>query len=90
MFAPVETEPDILPDDDPRRPPTRWSRLEHNAAAHDDGLNGHWRLRVNGVVVGVAARRDGALRLLRAIDGGSVVIFDPHVERASRRTRSRR
>lgn len=77
LFAPVETEPDILPEAIPVTSDALVA-LEHNAAAHEDGLNGHWRLRVNGVVVGVAARRDGALHLLRAIDGGGVVIFDPH------------
>lgn len=52
-------------------------RLEHNALAHDDGLSGHWRLRVNGVIAGSAARRDGALDLLRALDGAETVYYDP-------------
>jgi len=77
VIAPVETEPDILPAAIPVAVDALVA-LEHNAAAHEDGLNGHWRLRVNGVVVGVAARRGGALQLLRAVEGGSVVIFDPH------------
>ncbi len=51
--------------------------LEHNAAAHADGLNGHWRLRVNSTIVGSAARRDGALALLRAVTGAEAVLFDP-------------
>ena len=76
-FAPVETEPDVLPEAIPVTADALVF-LEHDAAAHEDGLNGHWRLRVNGVVVGVAARRDGALHLLRAVQGGSVVMFDPH------------
>ncbi|HEY5436941.1 MAG TPA: zinc finger Ran-binding domain-containing protein [Candidatus Limnocylindrales bacterium] len=51
--------------------------LEHNAAAHDDGLAGHWRLRVNGVVSGSVARRGGALALLRALEGAETVYYDP-------------
>lgn len=51
--------------------------LEHRAAAHGDGLVGHWRLRVNGVVSGTAAHHGGALALLRALDGPQVVVFDP-------------
>jgi hypothetical protein len=76
-FAPVETEPDVLPEAIPVTADALVF-LEHDAAAHEDGLNGHWRLRVNGVVVGFAARRDGVLHLLRAVQGGSVVMFDPH------------
>lgn len=52
-------------------------RLEHDALAHDDGLVGHWRMRVNGVIVGSAARRDGALELLRALRGAEIVYYDP-------------
>jgi hypothetical protein len=52
--------------------------LEHNAAAHADGLVGHWRLRVNGAILGTAARRDGALALLRAVQGTDAVLFDPN------------
>lgn len=50
--------------------------LEHDARAHTDGLSRHWRLRVDGVIVGSAARRDGALALLRAVDGADVVRYD--------------
>jgi hypothetical protein len=52
-------------------------RLEHNAIAHDDGLAGHWRLRVNGVIAGSAANRDGALELLRALRDAETVYYDP-------------
>ena len=52
--------------------------LEHNPAAHEDALAGHWRLRVNGVVSGSAARRDGALDLLRALEGAETVYYDPN------------
>jgi hypothetical protein len=51
--------------------------LEHNAAAHDGGLAGHWRLRVNGVIAGSASRRDGALDLILALEGAETVYYDP-------------
>jgi hypothetical protein len=74
--VPVATEPDVVPAEI-AVPDGSAVTLEHNAAAHDDGLNGHWRLRVNGVILGSAARRDGALALLRAVRGSEVVMFDP-------------
>lgn len=78
-FAPVATEPDILPSSIPAGAGATVT-LEHNEAAHLDGLNGHWRLRVNSVIVGSAARRDGALALLRAVEGANAVLFDPEGE----------
>lgn len=75
-FAPVPTEPDIVPASIPAGVGAVVT-LEHNAAAHTQGLNGHWRLRVNSVIVGSAARRDGALALLRAVEGADAVLFDP-------------
>jgi hypothetical protein len=74
--VPPATEPDLVPGRI-TVPAGSVVALEHNAAAHHDGLNGHWRLRVNGVMRGSAARRDGALRLLQALDGSDVVLFDP-------------
>ena len=75
-FADVPAEPDILPVSIPAGAGSTVV-LEHNSAAHTDGLNGHWRLRVNGVIVGSAARRDGALAMLRAVEGADAVLFDP-------------
>ena len=75
-FAAIPTEPDIIPATIPVGAGSTVS-LEHNPAAHLEGLNGHWRLRVNSVIVGSAARRDGALALLRAVDGAPAVVFDP-------------
>ena len=74
-FGGIATEPDILPERIPAGPGAVVT-LEHNEAAHRDGLNGHWRLRVSGVTVGSAARRDGALALLRAVTGAEAVLFD--------------
>lgn len=75
-FTPAPTLPDQIPAE---IAVPRGSRLtlEHNPAAHADGLTGHWRLRVNGVVVGSAARRDGALALLRSVGGADTIMFDP-------------
>lgn len=75
-LSPVATAPDILPVSVPVGAGSVVT-LEHNALAHADGLNGHWRLRVNSVIVGSAARRDGALALLRAVEGVDTVLFDP-------------
>ncbi len=74
-FAGIATEPDILPHRIPAGPGAVVT-LEHNESAHHDGLNGHWRLRVSGVIAGSAARRDGALALLRAVTGAEVILFD--------------
>jgi hypothetical protein len=74
-FAPVPREPDIIPGAIPAGAGSTVT-LEHNPAAHTDGLNGHWRLRVDSVIVGSAARRDGALALLRAVEGADAVLFD--------------
>jgi len=76
-FAGISTEPDIIPLSIPAGS-SATVVLEHNPAAHLDGLNGHWRLRVNSVIVASAARRDGALAMLRAVDGADAVLFDPN------------
>lgn len=75
-FTPSPTMPDQIPAEIAVPPGSRLT-LEHNPAAHADGLTGHWRLRVNGAVVGSAARRDGALALLRAVVGADTIMFDP-------------
>jgi len=70
--TPVETLPTVI-----AVPAGAHVRLDHEAGAHRDGLNGHWRLRVNGQIIGTASRRAGALALLRAVDGAEVIQFDP-------------
>ena len=50
--------------------------LVHDAAAHTDPGEAHWRLTVGGRTVGSTARRDGALELLRALDGIEIVALD--------------
>jgi hypothetical protein len=52
--------------------------LEHSRAAHRDPHQVHWRLRVDGRVMGSACLRDGALALLRAVHGADIVLFDQH------------
>jgi hypothetical protein len=74
--APPVPAPDVIPAGIPAGAAATVT-LEHNASAHEDALVGHWRLRVDGVVVGSAAHRDGALALLRAVHGADAVMFDP-------------
>lgn len=76
QFPPPEPVPDIIPAEIVAGPGSL-VMLEHNAAAHGQALAGHWRLRVNGVVAGSAATRDGALALLRAVRGVDTVVFNP-------------
>jgi hypothetical protein len=52
--------------------------LDHNRAAHLDGLHSHWQLRVDGQVVGSASLRTGAVALLRCVEGTDMIWFDPH------------
>ena len=75
-FAAVDADPDIIPNEIQAGLGSAVT-LEHNDAAHAQGMTAHWRLRVNSVVVGTAATRDGALQLLRAVRGADVVLFDP-------------
>lgn len=75
-LTPWPTMPDEIPAEIAVQPGNRLT-LEHNPAAHADGLTGHWRLGINGVVVGSPARRDGALALLRAIGDADTIMFDP-------------
>jgi hypothetical protein len=75
-FAPPEPAADIIPEAIVAGTGSTVT-LEHNAAAHADALSGHWRLRVDGVIVGSTATRDGALRLLRAVHDADAVLFDP-------------
>jgi hypothetical protein len=74
LVAPPAGTPDTIPAAIPAE--GALVLLEHNPAAHADGLAGHWRLRVNGVIAGSAARRDGALGLLRALQGTETVYYD--------------
>lgn len=76
-FEPPPAEPDAIPDN-AFVGPGGVCMLEHNGAAHAERLNGHWRLRINGVVTGTAAMRDGAAALLRAVEGTELILFDPH------------
>lgn len=71
-----ELAPDVIPsviDGTGRR-----VTLEHNRAAHRDPGGGHWRMRIDGRVIGSAALRDGALALLRVVHGTDTVLFDAH------------
>ena len=72
---PIEPRPDWTPD---RIPAANGAivTLIHDPRAHLDPGEAHWRLTVGGRTVGSAARRDGALALLRALDGPDVVALD--------------
>lgn len=50
--------------------------LVHDPAAHADPTEAHWKVTVGGQLVGSAARRDGALALLRSIAGVDTIAFD--------------
>lgn len=50
--------------------------LVHDPAAHADPGEPHWRLTAGGQTVGSAARQDGALALLRALDGPDTIGID--------------
>jgi hypothetical protein len=50
--------------------------LEHNAAAHADGLVGHWRIRRSGQVLASTSRRTGVPGMLRAIEGTDIILLD--------------
>jgi hypothetical protein len=74
-FDPPAREPDVIPAEI-RPGPGALVMLEHDAAAHARNLNGHWLLRVNGVIAGSAATRDGALQLLCALRDAPSVMAD--------------
>lgn len=57
-------------------PPMTVPLLDHVSAAHADPSKAHWRMTCGGQLVGSAARRDGALALLRALSGTDVVMLD--------------
>jgi hypothetical protein len=57
-------------------PEGRFVALFHDPAAHADVETGHWRLKVGGQTAGVAALRDGALALLRAVEGTDTIALD--------------
>lgn len=72
---PVDERPDWIPDRiDASR--DRIVSLIHDPAAHADPSDAHWKVTVAGQVVGSAARRDGVLALLRAIDGADTIALD--------------
>lgn len=66
---------DVLPERIPVRPGAIVT-LHHEARAHADPDDPHWRVTVGGLTVGSAAKRDGVLALLRALDGTDVVFLD--------------
>ena len=72
---PVEVRPEWIPGSVPVAPGALVA-LTHDPAAHPDPSLAHWRLTVGGQVVGSAARRDGALTLLRALDGVDRISVD--------------
>lgn len=57
-------------------PPVSLVTLLHDPAAHTDPGSAHWRLTVSGRTAGSAATRDGALAILRALDGVDEVRLD--------------
>ena len=71
----AEVRPDWLPDRIPV-PPNVIVTLVHDPSAHLDPGEAHWRLTAGGRTVGSAARREGALALLRALDGVDVIALD--------------
>lgn len=75
VHEPVEPRPDWIPD---RIPADSGAivTLVHDPGAHADPGEAHWRLTIGGRMVGSAASRDGALALLRALDGPRVVALD--------------
>ncbi len=72
---PVEPRPDWIPD---RIPADSGAivTLIHDPGAHGDPGEAHWRLTVGGRTAGSAATREGALALLRALDGPRTVALD--------------
>ncbi|MEX1171169.1 MAG: hypothetical protein WEG56_01030 [Chloroflexota bacterium] len=50
--------------------------LHHDARAHMDPGDPHWRVTVGGLTVGSAATRGGVSALLRALDGADIVLLD--------------
>lgn len=75
VHAAIEPRPDWIPD---RIAVTRDAvvSIVHDPAAHLDPGAAHWRVTSGGQTVGSAARRDGALALLRALDGIDVIRLD--------------
>jgi hypothetical protein len=75
VHAPIEARRDWIPATIVV-PPDVIVTLVHDPAAHADPGAAHWRLTAGGQTVGSAARRDGAVALLRALDGVREVAFD--------------
>lgn len=71
----VEPRPDWLPERIPADPGAIVT-LIHDPRAHGDPGEAHWRLTIGGRMAGSAASRDGALALLRALDGPRTVALD--------------
>lgn len=75
VHAPIEVRPDWIPE----RigvPAGTVVTMVHDPSAHVDPSEAHWQVRAGGQMVGSAARRDGALALLQALDGVEVVSLD--------------
>lgn len=75
VHEPVEPRPDWIPDRIVASPGLLVT-LIHDPAAHTDPGLAHWRLTSGGRTVGTAQSRDGALALLRALDGTDAVALD--------------
>jgi hypothetical protein len=73
--APIEVRPDWIPDRI-EVPPATVVTLVHDPRAHLDPSEAHWQMRVGGRTMGSAALRDGALALLRSLDGVEVIALD--------------
>lgn len=72
---PIEPRPDWVPDRI-AVPADAIVTLMHDPGAHVDPGEAHWRVTVGGSTVGSAARREGAVALLRALDGAELIALD--------------
>lgn len=75
VHAPVAARPDWIPERIDASPATL-VHLLHDPAAHADPTAAHWKVIVGRQMVGSAAHRDGALALLRAIEGADTIALD--------------
>jgi hypothetical protein len=75
VHDPIDARPDWIPEQI-AVPPDVLVTLVHDPVAHADPSQAHWCVKVAGARAGTAARRAGALGLLRAIDGADTIQLD--------------